>query len=148
MNFQIREIPPIMRPAPICRIVARCALFLVSLALHAQEPAAREFNLPPDLAVRTFSLFSEQSGRGLIADADLIRGVTTNAVRGKYTVREVLDRALAGTGLVAKEDPKNGAFVIHREKPRPNGQRAALKTASDRPQSQARLVPPKTPKPQ
>ncbi len=93
----------------------------------------REFNLPPDLAVRTFSLFSEQSGRGLIADADLIRGVTTSAVHGHYTVREVLDRALAGTGLVAKEDPKNGAFVNHREKPRPNGQRAAPKTSSDRP---------------
>jgi hypothetical protein len=137
MRFQIRNIPSLTRPAPIRRIAARCTLFLFALALHAQEPATREFNLPPDLAVRTFSLFSEQSGRGLIADADLIRGVKTNAVSGKYTVREVLDRALAGTGLVAKEDPKNGAFVIHREKPRPNGQRAALKTASARPQNQA-----------
>lgn len=122
-------------------MLALCPFFVVSLAFPANEPATREFNLPSDLAVRSFSLFSAQSGRGLIADAELIKGITTNAVRGQYTVHEVLDRALAGTGLVAKEDPKNGAFVIHREKPRPNGQRAALTTASARPQNQAGPVP-------
>ncbi|MEN9632289.1 MAG: hypothetical protein RL077_693 [Verrucomicrobiota bacterium] len=122
-------------------MLALCPFFVVSLAFPANEPATREFNLPSDLAVRSFSLFSAQSGRGLIADAELIKGITTNAVRGQYTVHEVLDRALAGTGLVAKEDPKNGAFVIHREKPRPNGQRAALTTASARPQNQARPAP-------
>ena len=95
-------------------------------------PEKRDFDLPPDLAVRTFKLFSEQSGRGLIADADLVRNVRTNAVRGRFPVAEVLRRMLAGTGLVAQEDPKNGAFVVHRETPRPNGPRAAL-TASDRP---------------
>jgi hypothetical protein len=81
----------------------------------------REFNLPAGEAAETFKRFSEQSGRGLIADADLVRGVRTKAVRGNYVISEVLKRMLAGTGLVATEDPKNGAFVIHREAPRPNG---------------------------
>ena len=117
-----------------------CASGLLGCAaLAAGEPGKRDFNLPPDLAVRTFKLFSEQSGRGLIADADLVRGIRTNAVQGQFSIREVLERMLAGTGLVAKEDPKNGAFVVHRETPRPNGPRAALKTASDRPTLQTQL---------
>jgi hypothetical protein len=109
-------------------------LWMPLLAFAAESaPEKREFNLPSGLAARTFKLFSEQSGRGLIADAELLRDVKTNPVRGRLPVSEVLRQMLAGTGLVAKEDPKNGAFVIQRESPRPNGPRAPLMTASDRP---------------
>jgi iron complex outermembrane receptor protein len=90
---------------------------------------------PPNAgaAEKTLKLFSEQSGRGLIAAAETAMNVRTNAVRGQFTAREALDRMLAKTGLVAKEDPKNGAFVVHREIPDPNGRRAAQTPTRDRP---------------
>lgn len=108
--------------------------------LLAQSPGTftRAFNLPADVAEKTLKLFSEQSGRGLIVAAEMAITIRTNAVRGQFTAREALERMLAGTGLVAKEDPKNGAFVVHQEDPGPNGQRAAPKITRDRPMEQNR----------
>lgn len=84
---------------------------------EAQEAAKYRFDLPADLAARTFKLFSVQSGRGLIADADLVREVRTNTVKGEFTPADAAARLLVGTGLTALEDPKNGAFVVHRKNP-------------------------------
>jgi hypothetical protein len=99
-----------------------CALALIGAA---QEVAKYPFDLPADLAARTFKLFSVQSGRGLIADADLVREVRTNAVKGDLTPADAAARLLAGTGLAALEDPKNGAFVVHRQNPDPAARRNA-----------------------
>lgn len=119
---------------PCGRLLGSWTIFsLIVVAVHAQDPVKRNFDLPSDFAAKTFKLFSEQSGRGLIADADLVRDVRTNAVKGEFTAGDAAGRMLARTGFVAREDPKNGAFVVHRESPDPNGQRAALMTASDRP---------------
>lgn len=115
-------------------VIAGGFLSLWVLGVHAQEPAKQNFDLPADLAVTTFKLFSRQSGRGLIADADLVRGIRTNAVRGDFTPRDAIDRMLVKTGLASTEDPKNGAFVVHRENPGPNGQRAARPTTRARPE--------------
>jgi hypothetical protein len=103
-----------------------CVLALLS---QAQEPAKYRFDLPADLAARTFKLFSVQSGRGLIADADLVREVRTNVVQGEFTPAEAAARLLAGTGLAAQEDPKNGAFVIHRKNPASAGPHRAAAPA-------------------
>lgn len=93
------------------------------------------FNLPADHAEKTLKLFSAQSGRGLIMGADVVGPVRTNDVKGDFTAPEALARMLAGTGFVATQDEKSGAFVVHLEKPRPNGARAAQPTPSDRPKA-------------
>jgi catecholate siderophore receptor len=95
-----------------------CALVVFSFgvlpgAVLAQN-AKRQFSLPADIATRTLKLFSEQSGRPLLADAHLVRAVKTNAVQGEFTVDEAMDRMLAGTGLVAAKDEKSGAFTVTR----------------------------------
>lgn len=121
----------------ILLVVGCCMVGLVRGTLSAQPPEelTRAFDLPAEIAEKTLKLFSEQSGRGLIVAAEMATTVRTNAVRGQYTAREALERMLTGTGLVAKEDPKNGAFVVHRENPGPNGQRAAQGPTRDRPTS-------------
>lgn len=131
-------------PFPVFRSAARLTsilrrlclpalLVLLAGVLRGKDAATSNFDLPSDYAARTFKLFSGQSGRGLIADADLVRGVRTQPVKGAYTPGDALARMLAGTGLWATEDPKNGAFVVHRENPDPNDQRAAPPTGSGRP---------------
>jgi hypothetical protein len=128
------------------RWLAVYAISLLLAAGHAQEPTKRTFDLPSALAARTFKLFSEQSGRALIADADLVRDVWTKPVKGEFTPGDAVTRMLAGTGFTAREDPKSGAFVIYRENPGPNGQRAAQMMASDRPTGRNPLsTPPKKP---
>lgn len=110
-----RLAPSIGSRRHIRALAGTCAFTLV--VLLGAEDARREFDLPRDFAVRTFKLFSEQSGRGLIADAEMVRAIKTNAVRGRFSLHEVLARMLAGTGLAVREDPKNGAFVVHRTEP-------------------------------
>lgn len=85
-----------------------------SATLHAQVGTLRAFDLPADTAAVTLKLFSEQSGRSLIADSDLLRGVRTDAFKGTATPREALERVLAGTGLTVTEGGPAGSFALQR----------------------------------
>ena len=114
-------------------------LWFAVIPLAQAGDAARTFNLPADSAEKTLKLFSEQSGHGLIMGADAVGATRTNRVSGDFTAPEALARMLAGTGFVAKQDEKSGAFVVYAEKPLPNGPRAAQTTPSDR--STASLAP-------
>lgn len=103
-------------PTALCRF-ACCWLWLGLLCASAREPETKyPFDLPAAQAERTLKLFSEQSGRSLIVAASLTDGVQTHRVRGTYTAMEALDRMLADTGLIAKEDEASGAFSIRRSK--------------------------------
>ncbi|HEY0943914.1 MAG TPA: TonB-dependent receptor, partial [Opitutaceae bacterium] len=114
---------PVHRRASAGRFVSTLLLFLLALTVaglsspaQAQEPR-RPFDLPGDAATKTLKLFSEQSGRALIADTDLVRGVKTNPVRGEFTPEEAAHRMFFGTGLVAAKDEQSGAFTVRRETP-------------------------------
>ncbi|MDD2765682.1 MAG: TonB-dependent receptor [Opitutaceae bacterium] len=113
---------------------------LPSLA-PAQDSAKRDFNVPSDVAEKTLNIFSGQSGRGLIVGTDLVKGVKTNAVNGQFTPREALDQMLAGTGFVASEDEKNGAFTVRKAAPvapaDPNADRGAAEAGSHPAQNSA-----------
>lgn len=112
--------------------------------LRAQDASKTNFDLPSDYAAKTFRLFSGQSGRGLIADAEVVKNIRTRPVKGTYTPSDALARMLAGTGLWATEDPKNGAFVVHREIPDPNAPRTAPPQPGDRPKNQRQAISPAT----
>ncbi len=117
-------------------LVSLTILLLGAVALRAQGEPRRSFDLPADQATRTLKLFSEQSGRTFIADGELLRGVTTTAVKGQLTAQEALAQMLTGTSLVAKQDPRTGAFAITRvktESPDPNAPRAAPVLSGVRP---------------
>ena len=115
-----------MNPLRPARSLARLwrAAFLPVLAALLGLPAVshgaeqqQKYSIPADTAARALKLFSEQSGRTLIADGELLRGVRTNAVQGEMTPRQAVDQLLAGTNLMASADPRTGDFAIKRIAP-------------------------------
>ena len=70
-------------------------------------------------AAAAFKQFSAQSGLQLLYSADAVEGITTKTVKGNLTARAALDRMLADTKLVAKEDEGTGAFAISRQPAEP-----------------------------
>lgn len=104
---------------------------LESVAAAADKKAL--FDIPVSGAAQALKKFSSQSGQQILYSNNDLAGVTTNEVKGALTNQEALNRLLAGTPLVATRDERSGAVAVGRESTDPNGQRAAPKTASDRP---------------
>lgn len=109
----------------------------LSAKASAKEGAKINFNLPAGEAGQTLKQFAQQAKREILFPIQRVDRVQTNAVQGELTVREGLDRLLAGTELRAIEDAKTGALVVQRADD-PNAPRAA-QTASDRPTSQSKV---------
>lgn len=113
--------PPVSRPSFGGSHVARawfvlgCWVALATQGSVAVESAARRsYNLPADEATLALKLFSQQSGSGIIAGTDVVKGIRTKAVRGELTASEALNRMLDGTGLVSSEDRKSGTFAVRK----------------------------------
>jgi iron complex outermembrane recepter protein len=90
-------------------IVPKVALALsVSVALAAPvAPAAAQeqrqsYSLPAQPLAQSLREVSLRSGRNVVAPAELLRGRTAPAVRGTYTLEEVVAALLAGSGLTAR----------------------------------------------
>lgn len=90
----------------------------------------KPFDIPAGTADKTLKQFTAQSGAEVVYAAEVVRGLTTPAVRGNLTPAEALDQLLANSPLSARQDSRNGTFMIARD---PNGQRAAPAPASVRP---------------
>lgn len=121
----------------ILRRVLPLVLFALLIApAHAAEPKIT-FNLPAGEAGKTLKQFAAQAKREIMFPVQRIDGVPTNAVQGELTVREGLDRLLAGTELRAIEDTKTGALVVQRADD-PNAPRAAQDPATA-PRSQGQV---------
>ncbi len=85
--------------------------------LVAAEEGRRLFALAAGGAEATLEAFSEQAGAQIVYLLEDVRGVSTQAVRGDFAIREALERLVAGTGLVVMRDERTGAFVLKRERP-------------------------------
>lgn len=81
----------------------------------AEEASKRSYDIPAGNAADALKQFSEQSGRGVMANGDLVKGIRTNAVKGEHAPVDALELLLADTGLVAIPDTKSGAFSIRKE---------------------------------
>ena len=93
---------------------AVCSLTCAFAPVQAGEAARKSYDIASGDAVSTLKRFADESGRQVVFLVDAVRGVTTNAVRGEYTVREALTRLVADTGLVVAEDEKSGALMVNR----------------------------------
>lgn len=107
-------------PCRLARAFVLRVLLVLGLccsASFAQErsPSTRSFDLPAGDAESAIKLFSQQSGRGVIAGTNVVKGVKTNAVKGEFTAAEALTMMLDGTGLVGNEDRKSGTFAVRKE---------------------------------
>ena len=73
--------------------------------------------MPAGDAGETIKRFAQQANRDVMFPAEPVNGISTPAIKGEFTVREALDRLLAGTPLRATEDGKTGALAIVRTAP-------------------------------
>ena len=118
----------------LMRRVLPLVLLVLSLsAAGAADTAKINFNLPAGEAGKTLKQFAAQAKREILFPVQRVDNVKTNAVQGELTVREGLDRLLAGTELRAIEDTKTGALVVQRADD-PNAPRVALEKNSSRPE--------------
>lgn len=83
------------------------------IQVTAADAAAHEFNVPSQPLAQAAIRFTEQAGVQLVFDASTGRGVTSNAVVGRFTVGQALDQLLGGTGLVWRL-LGNGTVTIER----------------------------------
>ncbi|MFT3803620.1 MAG: TonB-dependent receptor [Burkholderiaceae bacterium] len=81
---------------------------------QAAAEALRTWNLPAAGLEESLNRFARQAGLTLAADPALTAGRSAPAVSGSYSDRQVLDRLLAGSGLVAV---LNGDVVSIRRTP-------------------------------
>ncbi|NBF12808.1 TonB-dependent siderophore receptor [Pseudomonas sp. Fl4BN1] len=92
---------------PLC-----LALLLGSLPVAAQaapgnaNQAPRTFNLPAASLATTLSGIARQGGREIIYVPSLVKGLTAPEIHGELSTEQALQRALAGTGLVARVTPQ------------------------------------------
>ncbi len=98
--------------------VATCSILGSATALAAAAGSPRQwFDFPGGEAAETLRRFADESGRQVIYLVDAVRDVTTNAVRGEFTARQVLDRMVTGTALEVVEDAATGALLVKRARP-------------------------------
>ncbi|MCX6942207.1 MAG: hypothetical protein NTX09_16015 [Verrucomicrobia bacterium] len=93
---------------------AVCSLACALAPVQAGEAARKSYDIAAGDAVSTLKRFADESGRQVVFLVEAVRGTTTNAVRGEYTVREALTRLVADTGLAVAEDAQSGALMVNR----------------------------------
>ena len=101
-------------PTGSAAVVTVVCLACACAPAQAEETARKSFDLASGDAASTLKRFADESGRQVVFLVDAVRGITTNAVRGAYTVREALTLLIADTGLVLAEDAKSGALMVNR----------------------------------
>lgn len=84
------------------------------------------FDIPADVAIRTFQLAAQQAGVEILLVSSVVGEIRTNAVRGSHTPREAFDLMVAGTPLIVVRDPASGAYAVTRK----NNDRAAATAAA------------------
>ncbi|WP_414664465.1 TonB-dependent receptor domain-containing protein [Horticoccus sp. 23ND18S-11] len=104
---------PLIPDGPAAAMAA-CSLACALAPVQAGEVARKGYDIAGGDAAGTLGRFAEESGRQVVYLVDAVRGVTTNPVRGEYTVREALARLVADTGLVVAEDAQSGALMVNR----------------------------------
>ena len=73
------------------------AMAVISAPAFAQNE--KTFNIPAQDAATAIPAFVQQSGYQVLARADDLQGVRTNAVQGQMSVDAALDQLIKGTGL-------------------------------------------------
>jgi iron complex outermembrane receptor protein len=81
------------------KIMLACGTAIAGAGSAAAQ--TRDFAVPAMPAGKAVQIFARQAGVDIIAAGTSLKGVTTNAVKGKAEVPDALDRLLSGTKLKA-----------------------------------------------
>lgn len=86
---------------------------MVSAALPASAKDRAVYHLPAQPLGATLRAIATQSGRSIIAPADLLQGKTATVIDGSLSVDDAIAAALQGSGLKARRVA--GGFVVERD---------------------------------
>ena len=90
----------------------------VSMAAHAgaahAEDVLQPFNIPAGAATHSIPEFARQAGINILASADILDGVTTNALVGTFVISEAVDRLLKGTSLIGRIGASGTVVILKR----------------------------------
>lgn len=89
------------------------AWILVASAWANGSDTARDYDLPAANLAQSVNAISQRSGVQIVYKTGLLKNAKAGPVSGHLTVRQALDKALAGSGLVYKFID-NGTIVIRR----------------------------------
>lgn len=96
---------------------------------------AQDFDIPAGALGNAIALLGRQAGVMIVFDPALVRGRSTQGLRGKHGVPDALRRLLAGTGVEARSDNRGG-YTLTR------APRAARRTPAPGNRQKARAVSP------
>ena len=99
-----------MRKQTLASGAAALALLACALPAAAQQ---RTFDVPAQGAASAISAFARQAGLQVVAPADGLEGVRTQALKGPMDARAALRQLIAGAGLEIASD-SNGVIVLRR----------------------------------
>lgn len=89
-------------PKTALALTASVAAWIVPIAPAAAQEQRQSYSLPAQPLAQSLREVSLRSGRTIAAPAEILRGKTAPAVRGTYTLEQVVEVLLAGSGLVAR----------------------------------------------
>src|SRR6185295_13460117 len=92
-------VSPLLRPDFDRRITAAAVLFSAGCIPSVAVAAAAEsqvFNLPADVASKALQQFAEQAGTEVVFATEATGRVRTNAVQGRFTTQQAIERLLQG----------------------------------------------------
>ena len=110
-------------PKAALALSASVAVLILPAAPAAAQEQRQTYSLPAQPLAQALREVSLRSGRTIVAPAEILRGRTAPAVRGTYTLDEVVDALLAGSGLVAR--PVGDGLLIDRVQTSPSDTAAA-----------------------
>jgi hypothetical protein len=93
-------------------LVAGCLALALPGSAASPDRTVLTFDVPAGDVDTTLRKFAVQSGQQMIYPTRLAEGVQTQAVKGRFTAREALDRMLADTTLSAWQDEQTGALAV------------------------------------
>lgn len=89
-------------PKTALALTASITALILPVASAAAQEQRQSYSLPAQPLAQSLREVSLQSGRTIVAPSELLRGKSAPVVRGTYTIDEVVDALLAGSGLVAR----------------------------------------------
>lgn len=105
---------PLVSTVPVMAAATAVVFVGSPLSVRAADPVRKIYDIPRGDAADTLKRFAAESDRQVVYLVDLVRGVTTNAVKGEFTTREAIRRLVAETVLVVTDDETTGALMVSR----------------------------------
>ena len=83
---------------------------------NASEKKAerRYFNVPKGEGIKSLKIAAKQAKVEFLLSTDMLKGVETKKIRGRYTPIEAFSRMLLGTDLSVVRHEKSGAYSIRK----------------------------------